>query len=270
VADSGDRVTDPHWKVDFLGMNTTFQVNAILKGKLEGDKIKVLHYRLKGGMRIRSGPLLVTFRTLSIYHKLPEGGKVWLAVQECMLFLKKCKDGRYEPVSGRIDPLLSIRELSHPLPESASDTKRRWADDDENGLLEWLPQPMTKAVKLKFPTAQVISAENGGGKWTRFYELEMKEGERKWEAAFTHEGKFLASREYVQQSDLPANVTRALRKDYPDAKVLEVEKRTAGEGAATEVVFTIVIEKHKRDEDGPFVPRGNLEVQFTPDGKSVP
>jgi hypothetical protein len=33
---------------------------------------------------------------------------------EYLLFLKKRGDGRYEPVSGRIDPLLSVRELFNP------------------------------------------------------------------------------------------------------------------------------------------------------------
>jgi hypothetical protein len=30
---------------------------------------------------------------------------------EYLLFLKRGKDGRYEPVSGRIDPILSVREM---------------------------------------------------------------------------------------------------------------------------------------------------------------
>ena len=40
-----------------------------------------------------------------------------LGKPEYLLFLKKGKGGRYEPVSGRTDPALSVRELFHPLPE---------------------------------------------------------------------------------------------------------------------------------------------------------
>jgi hypothetical protein len=34
---------------------------------------------------------------------------------EYLLFLKRGKDGRYEPVSGRIDPVLCVREMYWPL-----------------------------------------------------------------------------------------------------------------------------------------------------------
>ena len=35
-----------------------------------------------------------------------------LPTPEYLLFLKRLKDGRYEPVSGRIDPAPSVREVS--------------------------------------------------------------------------------------------------------------------------------------------------------------
>ena len=39
-----------------------------------------------------------------------------------MLFMKRMKDGRYEPASGHIDPVMSIRRVSAP-PE-AEDQKK--------------------------------------------------------------------------------------------------------------------------------------------------
>jgi hypothetical protein len=46
--------------------------------------------------------------------------KAGLGPPEYMLFLRLRKDGRYEPVSGEIDPALSIREL-HPAEGFLSD-----------------------------------------------------------------------------------------------------------------------------------------------------
>jgi hypothetical protein len=47
IADCQDRSTDNPWKQESFGVNTSFRVESTLKGKLDGDKIKVLHFRLK-------------------------------------------------------------------------------------------------------------------------------------------------------------------------------------------------------------------------------
>ena len=111
-----DRLKENPWKEKFLGLNTTFSVKAIVKGKIEGDSIKVLHYKLEEGVRIVNGPLLVTFRANSM---LLEGKtkRAELGPPEYLLFLKLRKDGRYEPVTGQIDPQLSVRELYQFVPD---------------------------------------------------------------------------------------------------------------------------------------------------------
>ena len=102
------------WPYDFVGQNTTFEAKHALKGKVDGKQIKVLHFNwgeLKKGLDpkdpfshlIRNGPLLVAFETKD--------------APEHLLFLKSLKDGRFEPVSGRIDPRLSVRKLSFPPEE---------------------------------------------------------------------------------------------------------------------------------------------------------
>jgi hypothetical protein len=55
----------------------------------------------------------VRFRTkgLSITGKR---GAMGTGRPQYLLFLKKWKDGRYEAVSGQIDPSLSVREMHHP------------------------------------------------------------------------------------------------------------------------------------------------------------
>jgi hypothetical protein len=114
-ADSGEVARPAGWKVEFLGVNTRFDLRAVLKGKLEGTQLTVFHHRLKDGVTLRNGPLLVSFRQhgLSLTTKT---AKVGLARPDYLLFLRRRADGRYEPVSGPVDPELSVREVTPPLP----------------------------------------------------------------------------------------------------------------------------------------------------------
>jgi hypothetical protein len=105
--DASDRLkTD--WKVDLLGMNTHFKIQSTLKGKIAAETITVLHYRPPEGMLFANGPLLVTIRTEEPFVK--GKGKETMR-PEYLLFLRARPDGRFEPVSGQIDPALSVREL---------------------------------------------------------------------------------------------------------------------------------------------------------------
>jgi hypothetical protein len=114
---SSDSFTHQSWPLKFTGLNTTFKVKLVMKGKVKGKQIKVLHYKFqeqKKSVLIIDGPLFVTFRTRAI-TKIVEGQKTLVPRPDYLLFLKRRKDGRYEPVSGKIDPLLSVREVFDPL-----------------------------------------------------------------------------------------------------------------------------------------------------------
>jgi hypothetical protein len=115
TADTKDRFSTKGWKVEFIGQETQFIADTILKGKLPADKkLTVLHYRLPKGVAIENGPLLVRFRKDGTTLKGTINGsafKAGIGPPDYMLFLRLRKDGRYEPVSGAIDPVLSIREL---------------------------------------------------------------------------------------------------------------------------------------------------------------
>jgi hypothetical protein len=126
VADAGESWMGNPWQVEFVGVVTTFKVQATLKGKIEGDELKVLHYRLPPKVSIANGPGLVSFRLAPTSLQLSKAdtkGEIKLG-NDYMLFLKKGKDGRYEPVSGRIDPVLSVRELFKPLPKTFTEEKK--------------------------------------------------------------------------------------------------------------------------------------------------
>src|SRR5262245_40307121 len=130
--------------------------------------------------------------------------------------------------------------------------------EDEKIPLDKVPAKVKEAVKAKYPKAEIESAELGDQDGKKVYEFNLKEGDKKWEASFTPEGKFVSAEEPIaKEDDLPAKVKEAFRKKYPDAKVVRMEKETIGEGAVEKVVYEIVIEKGK----------DQVEVQISPDGK---
>ena len=102
VEPTKDTLSAPQWKeIEWGGRNTILKVKSAIKGKPENDQITVLHFRIdniKGNVLI-DGPLLASFKKK----------------REYMPFLKRRSDGRFELVSGQIDPVLAIREVSLPL-----------------------------------------------------------------------------------------------------------------------------------------------------------
>jgi hypothetical protein len=106
TADTEDALKSD-FAVEFVGMDTSFEVQGTLKGNAPG-KLVVLHYRIKNGGSPPNGPMLVTFRTNAEAGK---GGALSLP-PEYLLFLKRRTDGRYEAVTGQIDPVLSVRSVT--------------------------------------------------------------------------------------------------------------------------------------------------------------
>lgn len=104
-ADSDDPPAKEGWEANCVGVNTTFRVLAPLKGDIQG-KLTLFHYRLKPGVPVPNGPILASFRIAKADAR--DGGPCYL------LFLKKRADGRYEPVAGQIDSVLSVRAVPGP------------------------------------------------------------------------------------------------------------------------------------------------------------
>ena len=115
TAETKDRFKTNGWKIDFIGQETSFAVETILKGKVKGEKkIKMLHFRLPDGVDVNNGPLHVSFPPKGLLLSGKVKGRAFemkLTRPEYMLFLRLRADGRYEPVSGQIDPALSVREM---------------------------------------------------------------------------------------------------------------------------------------------------------------
>jgi hypothetical protein len=122
-----DAFGEHSWDLDIAGMNSAFEVRHILKGEANGKRIKVLHFRFvdppKGKIVIiDDGPGFVAVRRESLAVR--EGdAPLHLPAPEYLLFLRRLKDGRYEPVSGKVDPKFAVRELTEPLDDTFN--KRR-------------------------------------------------------------------------------------------------------------------------------------------------
>ena len=120
---------DHSWPRELVAQNTTLKVRGTLKGKAEGENIKVLHFKFgeyKKGFEhdgIFDGPNFVEFRVGPVTKGTGKEKRIITPAQEYLLFLKKTKDGRYEPVSGQVDPVDSIREVSYPRDKEPSSEK---------------------------------------------------------------------------------------------------------------------------------------------------
>jgi len=124
TADTKDQLKHKEWaNVEFIGQESTLKVQSILKGSLKEEKgkgektIKVLHYRLPENRNIQDGPMLVTFRKEGLHLEGTINGVKFQSSggrPDYMIFLRSCQDGRYEPISGQIDPALSVRVMTTP------------------------------------------------------------------------------------------------------------------------------------------------------------
>ena len=99
------------------GIITTFSVRLVLKGSDPGGKIEVVHCRYKHGTpHVNNGPGLVCFRVDEGTEKaLDRNSEFWLDYGPShLLFLKERTDGRYEMMSGQMDPDDAVRERHRP------------------------------------------------------------------------------------------------------------------------------------------------------------
>ncbi len=87
--------------VAVVGVETEFNVLAVLKGMVEKKEFVLHHYKLPPDVGvIINGPLLIDFPAESNVRS------------HYLMFSKRASDGRFEPVSGQVDPIDSIYRLS--------------------------------------------------------------------------------------------------------------------------------------------------------------
>ena len=84
-----------------VGVETTFKVEAVLKGEAKDLKEFVLYHLrepdAQANAPVVNGPMLVKFDVK--------------ARRKYLLFLKRGADGRYVPVTGQTDPAIGVKDL---------------------------------------------------------------------------------------------------------------------------------------------------------------
>jgi hypothetical protein len=131
--------------------------------------------------------------------------------------------------------------------------------DEEKIPLNKVPEAVMKAVKKRFPDAELVGAakETEGGKTS--YEVMLKDGGKKIDVILTPQGAITVIEKEIAAADLPKAVKNAIDKKYPDAtvkKIEEVIKVTNGKEKLEFYEFQLQTADKK-----------TIEVKVPPDGK---
>jgi hypothetical protein len=124
--------------------------------------------------------------------------------------------------------------------------------DDETISVEKLPAAVKKAIKKRFPKAEIekASKETEDGKTT--YEVLLEIDDKPIDVAIKADGTILEVEREIALKELPGPVKKALAAKYPGAKIEKVEVVTKGENGPE--IYEVAIK---------------TEVQLTAKGKFV-
>jgi hypothetical protein len=115
----------------FEGRLSRLDTKGVLKGEVEGDELKLVHYIVTANGRINEGgrrvitsvPYVAEFQEGRRRDQdSPKGGATKNGADadppHYLLFLKQRKDGKFEPVSGQVDSACSVMLLKPEGPAS--------------------------------------------------------------------------------------------------------------------------------------------------------
>lgn len=119
-----------------VGVETSFKVQALLKGRVKGNTIVLHHYRfdykaIEAASNQKEEVKAIIAAMDLINHALPvrfPGDSEAGYPGEYLMFLVREKDGRYVPLLGQVDSFTSIRRLElpdtdDPIPPKGKDSK---------------------------------------------------------------------------------------------------------------------------------------------------
>lgn len=129
------------------------------------------------------------------------------------------------------------------------------ADDEEKVPLDKLPKAVVDAVKAKFPSAKLISAEKEKEDGKTVYEVAIKDGEQNIEVTLTPAGQIVTIEKEISTKDLPKALAEALEKKYPKATINKLEAIIKDDKVKAYEALIVTADKKK------------LEVSFDPSGK---
>jgi Putative beta-lactamase-inhibitor-like, PepSY-like len=99
-----------------------------------------------------------------------------------------------------------------------------------------LPPAVLAAFQKAYPKAVIkgASKEKEGDKI--YYEIESVDGKAKRDILYSADGNVQEIEELIATNDLPDAVTKNLKQDYPEGKILRAEKLTEGPAVKYEVI----------------------------------
>jgi len=127
------------------------------------------------------------------------------------------------------------------------------------GSADTMPPTIMNALTAKFPQAKIDkwSKEKENGK--DVYDIEFKQGERKFEADIFADGTIHNWEQQVAQKDLPAAVVQTVNRRFPKAtmkEIMAVTEVTAGKERLEG--YEIVVQRAMKKD---------VELTVAPDGK---
>ena len=135
--------------------------------------------------------------------------------------------------------------------------------DEEKVSVDKLPAAVKKALKRKFPKAEIEKATKEVEDGNTVYEVELEIKDRSVDVSLKADGTILEIEREVPADELPEAVRKKLAASYPKAKIEKAEEVTKGEDGpvryevaiTTEVVLTangkIVQAEEAEDEKKP-------------------
>jgi hypothetical protein len=124
-----------------------------------------------------------------------------------------------------------------------------------------VPPKVMSAMDTRFQGAQYTSITKEEEKGNTIYDFELTQGGRKYEADVKEDGTIVEIEKAIEQRDLPAPVSDAINKKYPNATYKEVMEKSLVNGKQeTPHEYEVVLTTSKGKEE---------EVTVSTDGKIV-
>ena len=129
--------------------------------------------------------------------------------------------------------------------------------EEEKIAVDKLPTAVVKAIKAKYPKAEMVGAEAGEENGKKQFEVTLKNGERRLEVTLSPAGKILVVETVIPTKDLPKVVAKAVQAKYPKATVKKVEELSKEDKVTGYEVTLVTTDKKK------------VEAEFDGAGKFV-
>ena len=118
-----------------------------------------------------------------------------------------------------------------------------------------VPAQVLKAFSDSYPNATVKAYKTEKEKGKIYFEIESVDGKMRRDLLYAPDGKVVEIEETVDMSQIPAAISKALKKDFPSASIIKSEKTT--QGAAISYEFVLTSKKRK------------YEVAYSAEGKQL-